>query len=124
MLVNTIVIVANALAGLAVIGCAWPLMRQRIKPNGFYGVRIKPAFTNEKSWYAINAYGGRALVWAGLAVVVLAPVCVVADAERQPVFFTVLAMLPSVLPLTVALFATLRDFSTNPGRRSQNRFSS
>jgi hypothetical protein len=43
-----------------------PLMRGRIGPNSWYGVRTKKTLGDEGVWYQSNAYGGRILFRAGL----------------------------------------------------------
>jgi hypothetical protein len=52
-------------SSLVIIGLAIPLVRRRIGPNAFYGVRFAESFRSEDAWYAINRYGGRRLImWA------------------------------------------------------------
>lgn len=62
--------------GLSDIGCGIlfmllcvPLMRRTIPMNHFYGFRIPKAFRSDEDWYAINAYGGRALFWWSLGLI-------------------------------------------------------
>jgi SdpI/YfhL protein family len=46
-----------------------PLVFRKVPMNRAYGVRIPKAFESERSWYAINAYGGRLLLVYGLLLV-------------------------------------------------------
>ncbi len=62
--------------GLSDIGCGLlfmllciPLMRRTIPMNHVYGFRIPKAFRSDEDWYAINAYGGRALFWWSFALI-------------------------------------------------------
>lgn len=52
---------------LILVALAWPLVRGRIRPNRWYGIRIPAAFTSEAAWLDLNRYGGRLLLWWGLA---------------------------------------------------------
>lgn len=61
----------HLLAGGVLVAASLPLIRRRVKPNGFYGIRVPAAFASEENWYAINAYGGRLMLrFAALLVVV------------------------------------------------------
>ena len=60
------------LAGLVGIFSAIPLIQGRVKMNPWYGIRIPEAFTSEKNWLEINAYGGRQLLSFGFVIVVVA----------------------------------------------------
>jgi hypothetical protein len=54
--------------GALSIGLAVPLIRRRIRPNAWYGIRIPAAFSSEEAWYRINRHGGKSLAYMGLAV--------------------------------------------------------
>ena len=45
--------------GLVLIAFAVPLMRRKVKPNPFYGLRVPPTFADEHVWYDANAKSGR-----------------------------------------------------------------
>ncbi len=48
-----------------------PLAWRKVPMNRYYGVRTPVAFTSEKNWYDINAYGGKQLgIWSLLIVAV------------------------------------------------------
>ena len=59
------------LAGLVTALICWPLIKGKIGPNRFYGVRTPLAFSSEENWYKVNRYGGLLLFRAGLFMVVL-----------------------------------------------------
>ena len=62
--------ILHLIAAGAIIAAAVPLIRKRIKMNGWYGVRIPEAFESEEAWIEINHYGGRYILWWGIAVAV------------------------------------------------------
>ncbi|HEY9074300.1 MAG TPA: SdpI family protein [Desulfobaccales bacterium] len=47
---------------------SWPLIKRKIGPNRWYGIRIRAAFESEARWYDLNAYGGRMFRRWGLVV--------------------------------------------------------
>lgn len=55
----------NVACALVCFGLARPLVRRRVKPNHYYGVRFAKSFESEQLWYDINEFGGRRLiVWS------------------------------------------------------------
>jgi uncharacterized membrane protein len=54
------------LGGLILIGLAIPLVLRRIPPNPIYGFRIQWTVNDPDSWYAVNAYAGKWLVFMGV----------------------------------------------------------
>ncbi len=67
-----ILMVMYAVMGLVVAGLGIPLAQRKIKPNSLYGVRLGRTMTDEKVWYAVNAYVGRWLLVLGLLTTVVA----------------------------------------------------
>lgn len=59
-------------AALAAIVVSLPLIKQKIKRNQWYGVRIPEAFKSEERWLEINEYGGRLLLRWGIVIAVMA----------------------------------------------------
>ena len=59
--------ISNVACALIAAGLAWPLLRRRIGPNPYYGVRFARSFESEETWYAVNEYGARRLLlWSGV----------------------------------------------------------
>lgn len=58
--------------GLLLVALAIPLMRRRIQPNGWYGVRVTATFADEWVWYEANARSGRDLMILGVVQTLLA----------------------------------------------------
>lgn len=56
-------------AGLLLIGLAVPLTRRKIRPNGWYGFRVRQTLADPEVWYAANAYAGRCLLVVGVITV-------------------------------------------------------
>jgi uncharacterized membrane protein len=55
---------------LLMIGLAIPLALGKVKPNWFYGFRTPRTVNNPDIWYPANAYGGKALIAAGVAILI------------------------------------------------------
>jgi hypothetical protein len=47
-----------------------PLILRRVPMNSFYGIRFPESFKSEKNWFAINEYGGKALLLSTLPIVI------------------------------------------------------
>jgi uncharacterized membrane protein len=59
-------------AGLLLIGLAVPLIRRKVRPNGWYGFRVRQTLADPEVWYAANAYAGRCLLGIGVITVLTA----------------------------------------------------
>ena len=46
-----------------------PLCFKLVPKNRFYGVRVPKAFVSDANWYAINCFGGVALLLCGLLLI-------------------------------------------------------
>ena len=56
--------------GILSIIIALPLIDEKIKPNPFYGFRIRATLEDPKLWYAVNKYFAQRLLLAGVAEIV------------------------------------------------------
>ena len=63
----TALIVLGVATGLASL----PLLFGRIRPNHFYGIRIREAFSSEQNWYRINVFGARCFLRFALTILTL-----------------------------------------------------
>ena len=61
-----ILLVTFAGSGLLAILIALPLIERRIKPNPWYGFRVRATLENPELWYDVNAHMGRRLLISGL----------------------------------------------------------
>ncbi len=48
-----------------------PLALNWVKPNAWYGIRIKKTFESLDAWYSVNSLGGKAFIVAGVASLVM-----------------------------------------------------
>ena len=61
-----------SLIGLLFIGLSIPLLRRRIGPNAWYGLRVPATLEDEEVWYQANAKSARDLLLLGLLQLLLA----------------------------------------------------
>jgi len=59
-------------SGLVLIGAGLPLMRRRVPPNRWYGIRFRSTRADERTWYSVNERSGRDLLVVGATVVLFA----------------------------------------------------
>jgi uncharacterized membrane protein len=76
----------HLLAAVVIVISAVPLILKKIKPNRFYGVRIRASFKSEGLWYEINRFGGILMLWWGILMGVVAAVGLTSDEKRMPVY--------------------------------------
>lgn len=69
-MVVLILMVVYILVGALFVGISIPLVQGRIKPNPWYGFRVKKTLRDPETWYAVNAYSGRRMVVLGAAVAI------------------------------------------------------
>ena len=65
----TLTIVLFIATGLLMVVLGIPMLQGRVKPNNWYGFRIRATLDNPDIWYPANAYAGRLLVWLGIATI-------------------------------------------------------
>lgn len=53
-------------SGILLFGLSIPLIRRKVPPNGWYGVRVRATLHDERTWYEANAYGGWCLLICGV----------------------------------------------------------
>ena len=99
--------------GLLMVGLAMPLMQGAIDRNAVYGIRIRKSFISPEHWRRINMVGGRNFTHAGIAVMLMSPLCLLAD-QLMPVSYTLLATLPSLVAIAWAVYATMRYADSLP----------
>ena len=88
--------------GIVLILVCIPLLHDRVKPNAFYGMRLKKAFESEENWYKINRRGAQLFIgWGGILMGLGVPLFFVPIA-RDGLLSTILIF----VPLIVALLAT------------------
>lgn len=65
-------VVFFVLAGCFLIGLSIPLIRGRVKPNGWYGFRITLTLNNPEIWYPVNRFAGWWLLGYAIVLVIAA----------------------------------------------------
>jgi hypothetical protein len=55
---------------LLLIGLSIPLIRRMVAPNSWYGFRVRQTLEDPVVWYEANAYSGKCLLWAGVAILI------------------------------------------------------
>jgi len=63
---------ALLVSGLVLIGAGLPLMRRRVPPNRWFGIRFRSTLADESAWYSVNERSGRDLLVVGATVVLVA----------------------------------------------------
>jgi uncharacterized membrane protein len=58
--------------GLILAVVSLPLIANRIKPNPFYGFRVRRTLEDPEVWYKVNHYAGIQLFYAGLMISITA----------------------------------------------------
>ena len=63
------------LSGGLFVGLALPLVAKRVKPNGWYGFRVKQTLSDTQIWYKANKAAGVGLLVAGTTIIITALIC-------------------------------------------------
>src|SRR5690606_335575 len=59
-------------SGALLVALGLPLMRSRVPPNAWWGLRVPATLAAEEVWCEANAASGRDIVWLGIAIIVAA----------------------------------------------------
>jgi hypothetical protein len=59
-------------AGLLLSVLAVPMIRRKVRPNAWYGFRVRQTLADRETWYAANAYAGNYLLGVGVITVLTA----------------------------------------------------
>ena len=91
--------------GILIALTAIPLVLGKVPPNMFYGVRTPRTMSDRDVWYKANAYGGRALLVAGLIAALGSIALTRVGLDRNAYSLANVAAL--LLPVLIALTVTL-----------------
>ena len=100
-------LVTFVIMGLLFVGLAIPLCLKVVPPNHWYGFRTRLTLSDPKIWYPVNAFGGRGLIWIGVATLVAGPVCLLLPEAWLAAFLLVVCAL-WVVALIVVLVLGVR----------------
>jgi len=96
------------LSGLILVGVGFPLMRRRVPPNHWYGVRIPSTLADEHTWYAVNERCGRDLIVVGTAVVLVALVAPIVLPHWRPEWRALLVAVVLIAGLVAMTIRAIR----------------
>ncbi|MGA3065683.1 MAG: SdpI family protein [Tepidisphaeraceae bacterium] len=100
------IIIGVSCLGIAagLIGISIPLVQGKVRPNRFYGVRLKASFASDEAWYAINRFGGQQLIfWSG-PIIAIGLAAFFLPLKANPIA----ALLVGFSPVVFILIATIR----------------
>jgi uncharacterized membrane protein len=87
------------ITGILLIVISIPMIRGKVKPNHWYGFRIRATLDNPDIWYPANAYAGKWLLVYGIAQA--------AAAVLVPIIWPTLSVDDYAIVLTVVLMVGL-----------------
>lgn len=94
--------------GVAFIVLGYPLYKERIGPNDYYGLRIPQTRNNPDIWYPVNARSGKHFMIAGALLFFLGAVSgVIAETKDQQ---NIVMFLAIVLALGGALYSGITGY--------------
>lgn len=94
--------------GVAFIVLGYPLYKERIGPNDYYGLRIPQTHNNSDIWYPVNARSGKHFMIAGALLFFLGAVSTfIAATEDQQ---NIVMFLATVLALGGALYSGITGY--------------
>jgi len=99
--------------GLFQVGIAVPLALRKVKRNYIYGIRLPKTLRDDAIWYDANEYGGRQLLWSGVASVILTVAAYfVPELRANQAVYSYVCIAIYIVPLSVGLSSTLRYVAT------------
>ena len=113
----TLLFVVNVCIALLLIVLAVPMIMEKIKPNRWYGFRTSKTLGDEKKWYPANKYAGKAMVVAGIIIIILSALMMAMPrlglvnfpaSEGILITVWVIALLLPIIAMTAASFLYLR----------------
>jgi uncharacterized membrane protein len=79
--VNVKTAITLAFLGIVVILVSIPLYFGKIKMNRAYGFRIAKALESDESWYKINRYGARVLMYWAVFMMIMGIICLYVEPQ-------------------------------------------
>jgi len=97
---------------LLVIGLSIPMIRGRVKPNAWYGLRVSYTLDNPELWYLANRYAGKLLLIYALILLIATlglPVLMGIDlAEPAPDPYVIILTMVALVGILVVLALSWR----------------
>ena len=112
MQANTALGLTHIATGVLVILLCLPLLKDKIGPNRFYGVRIKKAFESREHWFKLQRFGAwQLIVWGGVLAVCGIVALIVPFNRDQGVLYPLFSLAPICL-IIIPLIQTFRYAKT------------
>ena len=100
-------LIMQVTSSLLLIGLSIPLIRRKVPPNGLYGFRVRRTLDDPVVWYEANAYSGKCLLGAGIAILIGSLALYPIPAIDGPSYATACAVV-ALGALAVAVFRSFR----------------
>ena len=68
----TFLLIVFLVSGAILIGISIPLIQGRVRPNPWYGFRVRRTLEDPKVWYPVNSYSAWRILGVGLVEIVVA----------------------------------------------------
>jgi hypothetical protein len=109
MEITNILGLSDIAAGILMILISIPHVLRKIPMNRWMGFRIAKAFESDENWYDINAYGGKALIFWSVVLMLLGVAKIFAPIEDidNPVAANIILIRPIIASSGIAIIQTL-----------------
>jgi hypothetical protein len=61
-------VLTNLIVGILMMIVSLPMIDNKIKPNRYYGFRVKKTLENPEIWYKVNEYSGKRMFVVGMVI--------------------------------------------------------
>jgi hypothetical protein len=89
--------VTNTLTGAILLALSIPLVKNAVKMNYIYGIRIEKALESEENWYKINNFAGKRLIFWSIILVCVGIFNYFINIDKNPVLFNIFALAPGII---------------------------
>ena len=89
------------------IALSMPLIKRKVAPNSWYGFRVRQTLEDPAVWYEANAYSGRCLLWAGVAILIGSVALFAVPGLEGPAYATASAVV-DLVAIAVAVILSFR----------------
>jgi uncharacterized membrane protein len=110
-----LILVMHVTTGLLLIALSIPLIRGKIGPNHWYGLRVRRTLEDPAVWYKANAYSGKTLVAMGIVMVLASMALYPAGSLDAPTYGAACAAI-TVGSLAASMFLSFRFLGRIAGK--------